>query len=343
VAKSAAFIKPFVALDTAWSGGISYDQYDQENTLYNAGKVANRFAHSNLSESIFYGIKLDTNQNESIHRIILGYDQTQDNFLPIAEPSTASILVPNDREFHYPWVEYQHITDGYVEAHNIQQINRVEDINLGADIRFRLGYAASPYSAYDNSTIVESSYANGIALSEHQLMLTNLSAAGYYRAGEFYNSKMQAEVSYHWQNINRGQFFVGITAARGFRLFQDMPFELGGDTGLRGYPAFYQAGDRLQLITIEQRFFGEKEWFSLFHMGAAVFYDEGRAWGESAIPQSQTTRLRDVGIGLRISGTRTGNREEGTHNILHIDIASPLDGGNDIAKFQWIIKVKKGF
>lgn len=343
IAKSAAFIRPFIAFETEWSAGISHDQYTQESALYNAGEVANRFAHNNLNESIFYGIKIDTPNDDTVHRIIAGYNRSQDNFLPILSPSAPSMLIPRDREFNYPWAEYQYITDDYVKAHNIQQINRVEDINLGSEIRVRLGYASSRYSVYDKSFIFDSSYEKGVALNENHLLLASVSAGGYYGLGEFYNSKLHAKASYHWKNFNRGQFFVGVTAARGTKLFQDSPFELGGDTGLRGYPAFYQAGDRLQLLTIEQRFFGEKEWFSLFHMGAAVFYDEGRAWGESAIPQSQTTRLRDIGVGLRISGTRTGNREEGAHNVLHIDVASPLDGGNDISKFQWLVKVKKGF
>jgi hypothetical protein len=34
---------------------------------------------------------------------------------------------------------------------------------------------------------------------------------------------------------------------------------------------------------------------------------------------------------------------EGSHNILHIDIASPLDGGSDISKVQWIVRVKQSF
>lgn len=343
VAKSAALIKPFAAFEAQWSAGVSYSQYDQEDTLYDAGKEVNRFAHSNLNTSLFYGLKLDAGNDESIHRFLFGYTQWRDSFLPTGVAPSASIFVPNDREFNYPWIEYQHITDDYIKAYNIQQINRTEDINFGAEIRFRLGYASSPLSDYDKSYVFNSDYEKAISLSERQLILTHASAGGYYRAGDFYNGKVQGKVSYHWQNFNRGQFFVGLTAARGFDLFKDLPFELGGDTGLRGYPARYQAGDRFRLISVEQRFFGEKEWFSLFHIGAAVFYDEGRVWGESAIPQSQTTVLRDVGVGLRISGTRTGNREEGAHNILHIDIAAPLDGSKDISKLQWIIKVKKGF
>ncbi len=343
IAKAASFTRPFVALETEWSAGVSYGELNEENTLYNAGKEVDRFAHTNRNDSIFYGIKLDASSRESIHRILMGYTSWKDNFLATGIAPKTSIFVPDDREYNYPWLEYQHIHDGYIKAYNIQQINRVEDINLGSEIHFRLGYAASPILAYDKSYVVNSNYKKAISLSENQLILADLGATGYYRAGDFYNSQIQSNISYHWQNFNRGQLFVGMTAARGFNLFADLPLELGGDTGLRGYPARYQAGDHLRLISVEQRFFGEKEWFSLFHIGAAAFYDEGHVWGESAIPQIQSGLLRDVGVGLRISGTRTGNREEGAHNVVHLDIAYPLDGGKDISKMQWIVKVKKGF
>jgi hemolysin activation/secretion protein len=242
-------------------------------------------------------------------------------------------------------LEYQHIHDDYIKAYNIQQINRVEDINLGTELRFRLGYTSSEFEAYDSAYIVDAEYTKGFSLSQRQLVLTDFTADGFYRDGKFYSGKVKGVASYHWQNFKRGQFFVELTAARGFHMFEEMPLELGGDTGLRGYPARYQAGDHLQLFTVEQRYFGEKEWLSLFYLGAAVFYDEGRAWGESAIPQSQQGRLRDVGIGLRISGTRTGNSEGGEHNIVHFDVAYPLDaeGDKDISKVQWLVRVKKKF
>ena len=348
VQKSVSLIRPFAALSTEWTSGISYDNYDREDRLYNAGKEVDRFAHSNVNQSLFYGIKLDTSIRESIHRIIIGYTTWQDSFLTAAVPASTNII-PDGREFNYPWIEYQHIHDGFIKAYNIQQINRVEDINLGAQIRFRIGYATSPFAIYDNSYVISSEYSQAFALSDQQLIFADLTADGHYGNSQFYDSLIKANASYHWQDFTRGQFFVELTAARGIRLFKDLPLELGGDigsrgdAGLRGYPAFYQAGDHLQLISIEQRFFGEKEWLSLFHMGGAIFYDEGRVWGESAVPQSQSTWLRDVGIGLRISGTRIGNSEEGAHNIVHIDIASPLDGGKNISKVQWILKVKKSF
>ena len=61
---------------------------------------------------------------------------------------------------------------------------------------------------------------------------------------------------YHWQDFSRGQVFVNLSASHGVHLFSDLPLELGGDSGLRGYPIRYQAGDHLNLITVEQRYFG---------------------------------------------------------------------------------------
>jgi outer membrane protein assembly factor BamA len=341
--KAGAIIKPFAAFETEWSAGLLYDKLNQEDTLYSAGKEVDRFAHDSKSKSLFYGIRLKASTQESIHRVVLGYSSNREIFSATGTSPNTSIFIPSDREFNYPWFEYQHIHDGYIEAYNIQQINRVEDINLGTEIRVRVGYVSSPFDIYDKSYIVNGDIKRALSFGEDHLILTNLNTTGNYLNGNFYNSKVTGNIFYHWEDFKRGQFFIGITAGRGFHLFKDLPLELGGDTGLRGYPIRYQAGDHLKLVSIEQRFFGQKEWLSLFHMGAAIFYDEGRVWGESAIPQSQTTSLRDIGLGLRLSGTRTGNREEGAHNILHLDLAYPLDGGSDISKVQWIIKVKKGF
>jgi hemolysin activation/secretion protein len=97
------------------------------------------------------------------------------------------------------------------------------------------------------------------------------------------------------------------------------------------------------LFSLEQRFYGEREWLSLFYLGYAFFYDQGRAWGDSLVSQAEDKELRDVGFGLRFSGTRVGGQDQGSSNILHFDIAKPLDGDPDISDLQWILKVKSSF
>jgi hypothetical protein len=45
-----------------------------------------------------------------------------------------------------------------------------------------------------------------------------------------------------------------------------------------------------------------------------------------------------VGFGLRI-----GNSRSGLGNIIHVDLAFPLDGGTSIHKIQFLIVTKETF
>ena len=78
---------------------------------------------------------------------------------------------------------------------------------------------------------------------------------------------------------------------------------------------------------------------SLFNVGAALFFDQGRAWDSV----NDNPALRDIGIGLRLSPTRTGAHGSGTQTVIHLDIAKPLDAPADIRSLQWLIQVKSRF
>jgi outer membrane protein assembly factor BamA len=336
------WVRPYFALSTVNAGGITYEQFDQEDSLYNAGEIVQTFGHSSEKQEFFYGAKMSLSDKHNIHRWNIGYTQEEDIFFPLDNDLSNNPL-PHNRDFNTSWIEYAYIHDGYIEASNIQQINRIEDINLGLQSRVRLGFANSSYKEYDNSYQFSHNISQGFVVSEASLLLAELRYEGLYNEGKIYNGILEGSINYHWQNFESGQLYLSLEGARGLRLFGDKALSLGGDNGLRGYPAYYQTGDKRYLLTMEQRFYGEKEWFSLFHMGYAIFYDQGRAWGDSLVPQSETGTLRDFGMGLRISGTRNGSRDEGGHNVLHIDIATPLDAGPDTSKLQWLVKVKHSF
>ena len=48
--------------------------------------------------------------------------------------------------------------------------------------------------------------------------------------------------------------------------------------------------------------------------------------------------LRDVGFGLRFSNSRSA-----LANVLHVDIAFPLDGDASIDRMQFLIETKRSF
>jgi hemolysin activation/secretion protein len=113
---------------------------------------------------------------------------------------------------------------------------------------------------------------------------------------------------------------------------------LGGDSGLRGYPLRYQSGEGRWLFTAEQRFFSDWYPLQLFNVGGAVFYDMGATWGRDPLGAPSQGLLRDVGLGLRLGSSRSA-----LGNVLHIDIAFPLDGGPGMSSVQYLIETRKSF
>lgn len=92
------------------------------------------------------------------------------------------------------------------------------------------------------------------------------------------------------------------------------------------------------LLTVEQRYFTNWYPFRLFRVGGAAFFDVGRTWGETPVSTPSRGWLKDVGIGLRFGSSRSG-----LGNIIHIDLAFPLDGDASIDSVQILVETKERF
>lgn len=97
-------------------------------------------------------------------------------------------------------------------------------------------------------------------------------------------------------------------------------------------------GDKMALLTVEQRYFTDWYPWRLFRLGGAVLVDLGRACGDAPIVRSENGLLMNVGVGLRVGNTRSG-----LERMTHIDIALPLDGGSDIKSIQFLVATEKCF
>ena len=66
--------------------------------------------------------------------------------------------------------------------------------------------------------------------------------------------------------------------------------------------------------------------------------DVGRTWGTVPLAQPSLGILRDVGFGLRL-----GNSRSGLGNIIHVDLAFPLNGDPSIHRVQFLVQTKATF
>jgi hypothetical protein len=69
-----------------------------------------------------------------------------------------------------------------------------------------------------------------------------------------------------------------------------------------------------------------------------VFYDMGATWGRDPLGSPSQGLLRDVGFGLRL-----GNSRSALGNVLHLDLAFPLDGDPSIKNVQFLVETRKSF
>jgi hypothetical protein len=86
-------------------------------------------------------------------------------------------------------------------------------------------------------------------------------------------------VQAYWRDFGDDELYASIAGDVVHALDPDQQITLGGDNGLRGYPLRYQTGDARLLLTVEQRVFTDWYPLRLTRVGAAAFYDVGRAWG----------------------------------------------------------------
>jgi hypothetical protein len=144
-------------------------------------------------------------------------------------------------------------------------------------------------------------------------------------------------------------FFAEISGAVGSNLDADHAQLLDGESGLRGYPLRFQFGSSRALLTLEERVYTHWSILHLAQVGAAVFADVGRTWGPvpfgAALAWSGTPAdtnnlgtLSDIGFGLRL-----GNMRSALANVLHLDVAVPLQGSYSIRDVQFLVQTKHSF
>jgi len=327
---------PFYALDTRWAAGIALQDNQRIDSRYDLGEVIDQYqAHSKFS-SIYWG-RSEGLVNGWSRRYTFGATFEDDAFEPLTGDVTTRLL-PADRRLVYPWAAVEWVQDSFLTTRNRDQIEKTEDYSLGWRARAQLGFASTAAGSDRDAFVIDSRVSKGTSLSERQSILFDADAHGRVEGGVLEGATLGIGGRYYFRQSPRRLFFMDLSTEVGKNLDTDQQILLGGDSGLRGYPLRYQAGEGRWLFTAEQRFFTNWFPFQLFNVGAAVFYDMGATWGRDPLGTPSQGLLRDVGFGLRL-----GNSRSALGNVLHIDVAFPLDGDSSIRSMQFLVETKKSF
>jgi hypothetical protein len=327
---------PFYALDVRRAGGFSLADDRRVDSRYDLGEVVDKYqAHEKLG-SIYYGFSSGLHGRWT-RRWSVGFTY-EDHQFDAAPGELPPVALPGDRTLAYPWIAAEWIEDDYHIARNRDQIEKTEDYSLGWHARVQLGYATEALGSDRNALTFSGLASKGVALSDKRSLLFDATLRGRVEAGAVAGAIAEANARFYVRQSERRLFYVQLGAAAGENLDLDQQILLGGDSGLRGYPLRYQAGTGRWLFTAEQRWFSDWYPFQLFNVGGAVFYDMGETWGRDPLGSPSQGTLRDIGLGLRL-----GNSRSALGNVIHVDLAFPLDGDKSIDSVQVVVETKAKF
>ena len=332
-----AFVEhPFFALDSRWTFGVHVSDFDRVESRYLLGEVAEQFRHIDRRGEVYGGLSAGL-RNGWVRRYLAGYRYHEATFdVPQAGPPPIS--VPDDRTLAYPWVGVEWVQDDFQETSNLNQIGRTEDLAFGFAARLEAGWSGGSFGATRDSAMLRAAASDGFHLALNQYLFVTGALSSRVEGGRAANFVASGRASYYLRTGTHGVLFASADLVETEQLDAENQVLLGGGNGLRGYPLRYQSGSGLALLTLEQRIYTDWYPFRLVRVGAAVFADAGRTWGEAALPAENLGWLADVGVGLRLGMSRSG-----LGNVLHVDAAFPLNGDRAIDGVQFQVETKRSF
>ena len=339
--KSAAVVRPFYALDTRWAGAAVWNTDDRIDSIYNAGATVAQYRHRQESAEVSGGWSPGL-INGWTQRTLIGARLRDDVFL--AEPgrvfptfAPASTL-PATQDQRAVFLRYELVEDRFVKLKNRDQIGRPEFFRLGFNSQMQITRALESIGSTRSAWLYSVLVRNGISLASGRDILVSGVLDRRLASTSLPMTQVGAAVRYFVPQGSDWLFYAALSADRisGGGLADQLL--LGGNNGLRGYPSDYQAGTRRALLSIEQRYYTDWYPFRLFRVGGAVYFDYGRAWGGLNRNTSNPGWLADAGIGFRFALDRTAFA-----NVLHADIAVPLNRAPGIKPVQFVVKTEISF
>jgi len=329
--------RPFYSLDTRWSGGIALDQGDSIESVYRLGHNVAEYQQSVQGADLRYGWSKGLRDGWA-RRWIVGLRHEEAKFSESPD-SAIPLTPPANRDLNYPYMRLEGVEDDFETALNLDQIARTEDQHFGSQYTLEIGWAATAYGSDRDAAMLRAGASRGFRLGDSRSLFAAGGLTGRIEGGSARDALISGALRYYWHTSPRSTFFASLAGDVGQDLDADHELVLGGEEGLRGYPLRYQTGSGRALLTIEQRYYSKYSLWKLAQIGGAVFFDMGRTWGGSELlPTLNLGLLKDIGFGLRFGNTRSG-----LANVLHLDLAFPLDGDSSIDNVQFLVGTKSSF
>ncbi|MCB2201458.1 hypothetical protein KQH51_01855 [bacterium] len=288
------------------------DQYDDNSRLIaRSNSRADQFLFESMYRWGSYRHKTGLMLNYRYH-----YESTSDRQVA-ADIDPTDIVFADDSLTHEMRAGLSLQNLDFTTTRRINGFDEVEDVTLGQSLSAWGGRAFAPdFREYRYDLIsLEGRLAWRFG---NNLAIVNYDRTFWFRREADLRRWSRAALSYYNNRLPFVTFAGRILFQRDWRSDNSARLELGGASGLRGFPQRFRVGDRIMVMNLETRWFPNIEFLSVL-FGAVAFTDLGRTW-----KPGQSTTFENfhqtVGIGLRISLEKASNAE-----IFRIDLSRDQD------------------
>jgi hypothetical protein len=306
---NAYFEKPFKSSDTPWSwGGWGY-LADEIERLFDAGQEVSRF-ETNIDEASVFATR-SIGKRYRKWRFTIDYTYLYETHHAI--PGQTTLPLSDDELVHATTLEVSRENHFFVEARRMNKFRRIEDLTLGNHSSLAVGRTGFPIPKGVKRWQIYADHSHSFQLSPSQLLFLTVGFTTKVEKDTIFSFGTRWYNFLKWQTIAfnlRGNFSNDLDVSR--------QFVLGGDSGLRGYPARQFTGDKLLNMNLETRIFPSLEVLTVA-LGGVVFVDVGNVWD-----RDESVDFKDLnaaaGAGLRLGFTRTPSAP-----VSRIDVGWPIN------------------
>ena len=317
---SGAVERPYFARSTRWSAGAEGYHRRITRRLIAAGAFTAEYEEelNVVTAQVGYAVR---RLPDLVHR--LGFYYTHEERL-INDYAGHADSEPAGLTLSHPGISYRRLAARYIVERDVAQFDRNEDFNMGNDLVVQLGYSSEALGGDDDELIFRVADRQGLSFREGHFVVASIEYEGRYRE-ELCDTVLSVGADYTLRKTPvdclalKHTFHGEVLFRYGRNLAPENILWLGeGGDGLRGYPRGAFTGNRLTLLSIEDRIFPERKVLGLLAVGGLLFFETGYVWGEDE--EIDVGDLKsDAGAGFRFALPSLSNE-----NILRLTIAFPF-------------------
>lgn len=322
---SVSIARPFYSTTTRYAGGADISWFDGLTQVYRDKAVRAELAGRSLSTRGWAGRSWgDETRRVKLEGGVNYREDITESVTPWPGFLSRDTMHVSKQAIEPTLTLRREVNREYRTMRNLDDYGVVEDVGTGWSVAASAGIGLPSKPTRKNYAIAGISGEWSNVWGSHITVVRGTAGLRLYddlgsgrRAWS--NLWTDAFVHHYYRGLPRQTLALNVRWLGGWRA--DPPFQLllGGDLGLRGYPAYEFEGTRRMLVNLEDRIFTPWK-IATFGFGFVVFADAGYAWQPDDGVDPRDLHA-DTGFGMRVYNTRAS-----TTRVSRIDLAFRLRG-----------------